>query len=334
MACWFRKDETARFEPTKRFITGSALIDRWSNTPGLKPEAFIRAKIGESRLQDLHPVHGTTQGSAPKEFFRPSMTTALFLLSEVETIESEDFPIEWQSGIRDEAISSPASLPLRMSEMALGDQVGEHVPGSPRSTSDTISRSVGFVAAPSLSRPCETFREMPNLRADELTIVFVGEKADSGLGANNMVEISARKTTRRFSLAELDLADRRTGGPNSQAMILLGMATGRRLSSSQPNVAKIKRLRDALRLRLGLSGNPFQAYRSTEGWVPLFAVSDKRGAADARAKLDAERRTESFEEREERGTYVHQHQELPRSFNAEDDAADAWLQENDRGDAA
>lgn len=334
MACWFRQDEIARFEPTKRFITGSALIDRWSNLHGLKPEAFIRAKIRESRLQDLHPVHGITQGSAPEEVFRPPMTTALFLLSGVEAIESEEFPIEWEGSIRNEVPSSTTSSRLISSEAALANHAGEQLPESPRSAADTASPPAEIASAPSLSRPCEAFLSMPNLRADELTITFVGDKADSGLGANNMVEISARNTTRRVALAALDLVDRRKGGPNSQAVILLGMATGRRLASSQPNSTKMMRLRGALRGSLGITGDPFQPYRANDGWMPLFAVSDKRGAADARAKLEAERRMESFDELEERGTNGHQHQESPRSFISEGDAADAWLQENERGNAA
>ena len=30
MGCWFRKDDVLNFSPTKRFITGAALIERWS----------------------------------------------------------------------------------------------------------------------------------------------------------------------------------------------------------------------------------------------------------------------------------------------------------------
>ena len=42
MACWFRADEIARFEPAQRYMTGSALIQRWGNQPGLNAVAFTR----------------------------------------------------------------------------------------------------------------------------------------------------------------------------------------------------------------------------------------------------------------------------------------------------
>ena len=62
MACWFLQDDINRFEPAERYITGAALIKRWKKLPGLRPEAFIRAKIAESRLQDIHPTFGGTGG--------------------------------------------------------------------------------------------------------------------------------------------------------------------------------------------------------------------------------------------------------------------------------
>ena len=168
----------------------------------------------------------------------------------------------------------------------------------------------------------------------QLSIAFVGDLSDTGLGANNMLEISARKTTKRVALASLDLLDRRQGGPNHQAGILLGMATGLRLTYSGPNAAKMKRLRDVLRSNLGLASDPFQPYRSTDGWVPHFAVVDRRGAADERAKREGERRSESLDALAERGAPLHQAQDSHSGFESEGDDADAWLQENDRGDPA
>lgn len=91
MACWFSEDDIARFEPTDRYITGQALIERWSRQPGLQPVAFIRAKIAESRLLDAHPIYGSTQGTCPEQPGFPPLASGLFVLAHVEEIEAEDF---------------------------------------------------------------------------------------------------------------------------------------------------------------------------------------------------------------------------------------------------
>ena len=91
MGCWFRKGDVLNFSPTKRFITGAALIERWSQHWGIRPEAYICAKIEESRLQDIHPLSGVTQGRVPGDEEYPPMSSGLFGLSEIEAIEKEDF---------------------------------------------------------------------------------------------------------------------------------------------------------------------------------------------------------------------------------------------------
>lgn len=58
MACWFREEDIVNFQPDERYITGNALIESWSKQHGIKPIAFIRAKIAESRLMDMHPIFG------------------------------------------------------------------------------------------------------------------------------------------------------------------------------------------------------------------------------------------------------------------------------------
>ena len=90
MACWFRQVDIDQFDPTDRYITGAALIERWSTQPGLRPEAFIRAKIAESRLLDIHPAFGGTKGTHNIDSF-PPLESGLFLLAHVEGIEAEDF---------------------------------------------------------------------------------------------------------------------------------------------------------------------------------------------------------------------------------------------------
>ena len=94
MACWFKEDDIARFEPANRHITGKALIERWSQHPGIQPYAFICAKIRESRLQDMHPILGLAQGTNPKDSTSPSLEIALFRIVDVEDIEAEDFGVD------------------------------------------------------------------------------------------------------------------------------------------------------------------------------------------------------------------------------------------------
>lgn len=98
MACWFLTDEIDRFEPKDRYITGSALIQRWINQLGLKPLALILAKIRESRLSDLHPICGLTQGSDPDDVSTPPVSDALFQLSDVKAIEEEEFAVDLKPG--------------------------------------------------------------------------------------------------------------------------------------------------------------------------------------------------------------------------------------------
>lgn len=91
MPCWFEEQAVSDFEPVERYMTGEALISRWSDRPALKPEPFIKAKICESRLDDLHPVYGGTKGTFDEETDWPPLTTGLFSLTKVKAIEAEDF---------------------------------------------------------------------------------------------------------------------------------------------------------------------------------------------------------------------------------------------------
>lgn len=89
--CWFLKDDIANFEADDQYITGKALIKRWSKQPGIQPEAFITAKIAESRLLDSHPICGCTQGTFPQDKTLPPLTSGLFLLWQVLEIEAKNF---------------------------------------------------------------------------------------------------------------------------------------------------------------------------------------------------------------------------------------------------
>jgi hypothetical protein len=137
---------------------------------------------------------------------------------------------------------------------------------------------------------------MRNLTFDELNISFVGDKLESGLGSNNMLEISARNQSRRIALGEFDLVDRRTGNLNSQAAILLGMARKQSPPLNGKNSAKMSRLRKVLCINFGIKGDPFDPL-GNRGWTARFQITDRRGLADERARDEAERRTISLEQR-------------------------------------
>lgn len=83
MACWFSDEDIANFQPGDRYITGKALIERWSKEPAIQPDAFIRAKIEESQLSDLHPFFGGTHGTFSDRDFAPPLESGLFPLSEI-----------------------------------------------------------------------------------------------------------------------------------------------------------------------------------------------------------------------------------------------------------
>jgi len=97
MACWFKVDEIDQFEPADRFITGAALIERWGQRPGLHALAFIQDKIAESRLLDIHPIYGGTQGTFSEHSDLPPLENGLFPLANVVQIETEDFDADLEA---------------------------------------------------------------------------------------------------------------------------------------------------------------------------------------------------------------------------------------------
>ena len=192
-----------------------------------------------------------------------------------------------------------------------------------RWTADALS-SITSAGVSISTKQNNVFRNMKKLAADELTITFVGDKPESGMG-NNMLEISARGETRRVPLAEIGLVDRRSGTLNSQGAILLGMTQKNKLAGKNTNSAKIIRLRKALQTYLGVSSNLFSPYNKSDGWTPIFKLEDKRGAADERAKLEAELRTASWDQKIECGERA----ATDYHTNDEMDDADLFLKETD-----
>jgi hypothetical protein len=94
MACWFKADDIERFVPADRYITGAALIQRWDQRTDIRARAFLLAKIAESRLSDIHPIYGATQGTFPEQLDWPPVESGLFASSTVEQIEARDFDFD------------------------------------------------------------------------------------------------------------------------------------------------------------------------------------------------------------------------------------------------
>lgn len=88
--CWFSAEDIERFEPGDRFITGAALVARWMEPLGEGVGDFVRTKIEESRLIDLHPTYGGTQATTADEAF-PPLEQGLFVLAHVQAVEADDF---------------------------------------------------------------------------------------------------------------------------------------------------------------------------------------------------------------------------------------------------
>ena len=197
--------------------------------------------------------------------------------------------------------------------------------GTEEVSNESTRKSIG---APYVdSGPCAVFLAMTNLTANELRIIFVDNQDGSGLGANSMLEVSARGETRRLALVELGLAKRRGAGPNGEGAMLSAIAKKIKVPKTVANEKKVSRLKSAISQRLGVVGNLFERYRRNAGWVPLFNLEDHRGKGDKRSKQIAEsRRTVSFESLGERGIQL---SELSKEELEE--AADDILKANGSG---
>lgn len=86
MHCWYVEKDIDNFQPTNRYITGKALIERLSKRPGIKPEAYIVAKTHEDRLLGFHPILGGVRDSTASADY-PPIEDGLFALSEIERID-------------------------------------------------------------------------------------------------------------------------------------------------------------------------------------------------------------------------------------------------------
>lgn len=169
------------------------------------------------------------------------------------------------------------------------------------------------------------FLALENLSASEVNIEFAA--GDSG---GVVLNVSAREVTRRMTLIEFDLFDHRKANMNTRGVVMLEWAIGgERVSASRRGMPKqIERLRKALKSTLGIIDNPIR-HEDGIGYVPVFTITDRRNAADHRAKREAERRKESLEELQERGMQLSGIEGTDYSYETDEemagDSADKWL---------
>ena len=257
MACWFVEKDISNFQPTDRYITGKALIERWNALPGIQPNAFICAKIAESRLWDIHPIYGGTVGSSPDDTGYPPLESGLFLLSQVEQIEAEDFTQEKNTSI--------AKCKDSVAQETGSGNVASPLKGSYLSTS----------APP----PLAVFREMDNLRFKEIKIRIDPE--------NFVLRISARGAEVTTSFRAIALFKKNEVTLNKQGKVFMAMANRTFSPEERGALRAVSRLSRSLRVAFDTGDSPFS--EST----PQFQLSIPK---EKEAKRRAARRTRRYDD--------------------------------------
>ena len=193
----------------------------------------------------------------------------------------------------------------------------------------------------SISQENNIFQKMEKLTPQEISITFVGVKSEGGMG-NNMLEISARGEKKRVPIAALNLVDGRKGTLDSQGTILWAMTKNNfRLTPANKNSQKMTRLRQNLQAYFGINSDPFHPFNKADGWLPIFKIDDKIGAADERAKLEAEWYSKSRDQMNESGEKASADYYENNEANEDDetaeydetnenDAAALWIKEKER----
>ena len=134
----------------------------------------------------------------------------------------------------------------------------------------------------------------------------------------------AKARFKSSSFREIGLMGARKHEPNKLGEILIGLSLRKKIPAGENPDAKDKTslsyLRSALKKLTGIASDPFYAFNEGDGWKPRFALIDDRRNADERAKKRATHT--SLEDYD-------QAPELP-DFESENDAAQAWLNKNQR----
>ena len=177
--------------------------------------------------------------------------------------------------------------------------------------------------------PFAAFRRMERLAWLEVSISLVD---------GDLIQISARKTTKRVSYSELGLVDRRIGKGqlNSQGQVFLDIATRTKSKHSQYK-KHLSRLRGALQDALGIKSNPFSPTNQSRSHSPVFEFTDDRKKADQRARIRASRRSKNYDDKRAAhqlsGSLASDLSERTEEYPFEEspeglDETDNWLKEN------
>ena len=144
---------------------------------------------------------------------------------------------------------------------------------------------------------------------DDITITFM---------PNNRLAYSIHEGKKVFKLfSDLNLIDIRSGMLKKHALVLTGLANGKKYPDTKKSTnaqrSLIKRLRSSLITLTGIESDPFFPFNSADGWRPRFKLISRQHAADERAK-----------EKAIHNEYLDEVEYPYQDDNAEDEA-DAWL---------
>ena len=152
------------------------------NVHGAKPKCFLPiTPQSRDRFKETYCTHSTrlwdtTANAGPLQRIQPRAgvdrgSTRAGILN-TGRLASEEIGIAIE-----EYVLAQNAHPANVVEVATGD--------SDRARLAEVEAASPAAAA---SNQCEIFRSMRNLTFDELNISFVGDKLESGLGSNNMLE--------------------------------------------------------------------------------------------------------------------------------------------------
>jgi len=336
--------EIYRSQAAKKQAAGRYTLEEAANL--LEQHAGERAstlldKLGRAAFEGTLPVYQPGENARHEYVSRPPGSRVSVAHHPAPLLPGGIFTVvtDWQQCVRsfyEEAYWDDLNKWLDAKEPRISWRFptpNPKLPGSSTPSELPAQHGVHGDNRPTSGNQCSVFLDMQNLSANEVHIAFVGDKFESAVVGNGLLEISARGETRRVAFSALELVDRRSGRLNSLGVILLGMAQKGTLTRTERKAATMARLRRVFRKHLGISADPFEPYRKPAGWVARFTISDKRGAADERAIREAERRTDSYEQLNETGEKnrdTHGRQPL----GSENDATSDWLERNDTDEPA
>lgn len=87
-SCVFDERELSLFTPKDRFLTGEELLVSLALELGDSARSFLKSKIDDGSLVDIHPIKGGTDAGNSDSCDLPRMETGLFSLAQIQEMES------------------------------------------------------------------------------------------------------------------------------------------------------------------------------------------------------------------------------------------------------